>query len=132
MTASGFEWPEGSHGVWTFDLGNLAHNNAVNGIYAWQNDSLPHQILNFTAYYNGKAGIEHGAYLNDYLYQDITLYGNGVAPVILHALSADPQPNPGLRFVRAYFDAGGRPYAVVAGDFTLAGYQPVHIQGGRS
>ncbi len=127
-TASGFEWPELSHGVWTFDLGNLAHNNAVNGIYAWQNDSMPHQILNFTAYYNGKAGIEHGAYLNDYLYQDITLYGNGVAPLILHANSRDPAPSPGVRIVRAYLDAGGRPYALVAGDFTLPGTQPVHIQ----
>ncbi|MGQ0570014.1 MAG: hypothetical protein ACT4P5_10875 [Armatimonadota bacterium] len=129
-SASGFHWPESSHGVWTFDTGNLAHNNKVNGIFTWQNDSLPHTVLNFTAYYNGKAGIEHGAYHNDYLYQDITLYGNQVAAMILLATPRSLPPNPGLRLVRVYFDAFGQQYALMTGHHNLPARQPVHIVSG--
>ena len=42
----------------------------------------------FIGYYNGKAGIEHGAYENSYQYHDLALPGNGVA-VISHALGGE-------------------------------------------
>ncbi len=126
--SAGFVWPEESHGIWTFDQGNLAHNNLVDGIFVWQNDSRDHRIINFTAYYNGASGIEHGAYVNDYLYQDITLYGNRITGFSLVARSRDPQPNPGLRIVRAYIDAGGTPYALTTGGHLSTAAQPVYIQ----
>lgn len=77
-SASGFHWPEHGHAVWRF-AGNTAHNNRVNGIFVWQNDGLDHLIERFVAYHNGAAGIDHGAYSNDYVYRDVTLVGNGRA-----------------------------------------------------
>ncbi|MGA7228892.1 MAG: S-layer homology domain-containing protein [Acidimicrobiia bacterium] len=81
---SAFIWPEDSQGTWVF-RNNRAHNNEVNGIFVWQNNDLPHAIENFVAYYNGQAGIEHGAYLNSYLYKDLVLLGNHDA-IVSHAL----------------------------------------------
>jgi hypothetical protein len=131
--SAGFEWPENRgcpQGVWRFDAGNVAHNNQNEGIYVWQNDSFGHEVRNFVAYYNYR-GILHGAYLNDYLYQDVTLFGNYIAPMILQALSRDPAPNPGLRLIRLYLDAFGRQYALMTSLHTAAGVQPVYIQGTR-
>ena len=77
--AAGFGWPEPAHGVWDFDTGNVAHNNAIDGIFGWQNDELHHIIANFVGYNNGTAGIVHGAYVNVYQYDDMFLFGNGKA-----------------------------------------------------
>jgi hypothetical protein len=85
--AAGFLWPEGSEGVWTFE-GCVAHNNAVHGIFAWQNTGRLHLIRRFTAYHNGGAGISHGAYNNPYVYRDSALHVNGAGAVILHANSS--------------------------------------------
>src|SRR5436853_2199795 len=110
LSASGFIWPEVCNaGTWRFDAGNIAHDNAVDGIFTWQNDGLDHQILNFVAYYNGKAGIEQGAYQNNFLYQHVALYGNGVALRILALTTTTLAPHP-LEFVNSYFDAAGAPY----------------------
>lgn len=79
--AAGFGWPEGHDGVWTFE-DNLAHNNRVNGIFVWQNGSEIHTITRFTAFHNGGAGVSHGAYGNNYVYEDLDLRGNGEG--ILH------------------------------------------------
>jgi hypothetical protein len=81
---SGYLWPEDSEGTWVF-TDNRAHNNDSNGIFVWQNNELPHVIDRFTAYYNGQAGIEHGAYTNSYVYKNLVLLGNNVA-VRSHAL----------------------------------------------
>lgn len=86
--ASGFEWPEepnGTEGVWTFE-NNVAHNNAVNGIFTWQNTSLDHVVTGFKSYRNGQAGIEHGAYLNGYLYGSFDLRDR--TGILLHAVGA--------------------------------------------
>jgi hypothetical protein len=89
--ASGFLWPEGGIGVWKFD-NCVAHNNRVNGIFTWQNTALAHVVARFVGYHNGQAGIEHGAYINGYVYEDSILFGNGEASVRVHALSpASPQ-----------------------------------------
>jgi hypothetical protein len=85
-TAAGFHWPSRRRiGVWKFE-NCVAHNNAVNGIYAWQNDGKgKHNISHFKAYRNGKAGIEHGAYGNVYNYTGVTLYQNGDFGIANHA-----------------------------------------------
>jgi hypothetical protein len=128
VSSSGFIWPEACRdGTWRFDTGNTAHNNAVNGIFVWQNDSLDHQILNFVAYYNGKAGIEHGAYVNNYLYQNVSLYGNASVALKVHALTRPNGPH-SLGFVNSYFDAAGHQYAVMTGDHSTAG-GPVYFIG---
>ncbi|HVR79952.1 MAG TPA: hypothetical protein VMS99_16360 [Acidimicrobiia bacterium] len=81
---SGFIWPEKAESVWLFE-NNVAHNNASNGIFVWQNNRDRHDVTRFTAYYNEGAGVNHGAYGNAYQYTDLTLLENGNA-VISHAL----------------------------------------------
>jgi hypothetical protein len=109
-TAAGFNWPEINPGLWGFE-DCVAHNNAVNGIRAWQNNGLPHVISRFRAYHNGEYGIEHGAYNNNVSYQDCALYGNLRAGVALFALSNFHAP---IRLARAHLDGGGiSDYAVV-------------------
>jgi hypothetical protein len=81
--APGFFWPGGTDGIWHF-RDNVAHNNKVNGIYAWQNDDKNHVIENFVAYHNGKIGIEHGAYSNAYVYRNVELYNNPIG-ILDHA-----------------------------------------------
>ncbi|MEX2557023.1 MAG: hypothetical protein WEB06_15530 [Actinomycetota bacterium] len=102
--ASGFSWPEGEVGIWRFE-DVLAHNNARNGIFVWQNATGGHFVDRFTAYYNGSAGIEHGAYTNAYHYRDSVLYANKSAGVILYAASSNQAPP--LSFERPYIDGGG-------------------------
>jgi hypothetical protein len=75
VDAAGFGWPEGHDGVWGFE-DNVAHNNAVNGIFVWQNGTEIHPIRRFTAYHNGESGVSHGAYGNNYAYEDLELVGN--------------------------------------------------------
>lgn len=78
---SGFSWPEGAQSTWTFE-NNVAHNNEAHGIFVWQNNSATHLIDGFTAYYNAGAGIEHGAYENAYVYQDLVLLENQKAAIV--------------------------------------------------
>ncbi len=86
---SGFIWPESSESVWLFE-DNIAHNNAANGIFVWQNNSDRHDVDRFTAYYNDGAGVNHGAYENSYQYTDLTLLENGLG-VISHALGDESE-----------------------------------------
>lgn len=71
-TAAGYVWPEAPSGLWAFK-DNVGHNNAVAGIFVWQNVREPHKIERFAAYRNGAAGIIHGAYVNSYHYRDLDL-----------------------------------------------------------
>ena len=108
--ASGFEWPEGSEGVWKF-TGCVAHNNEQHGIFTWQNTGLVHVISDFVGYHNTEAGISHGAYQNPYVYKDSVLYGNGYAAVAVHATAAG-RP---LSFLNLICDGAGlSDYLVVA------------------
>jgi hypothetical protein len=93
VNAAGFVWPEHSGSVWEF-RDAVSHNNRTNGLFVWQNTSGNHDIDFFTAYGNGKAGVDHGAYLNGYRYTGGRLWGNRT-DVILHALSGNSRP---LRF----------------------------------
>jgi hypothetical protein len=108
--ASGFEWPEGSEGVWKF-TGCVAHNNTEHGIFTWQNTGLVHVISDYVGYHNTEAGISHGAYQNPYVYRDSVLYGNGYAAVAVHA-TASSKP---LSFANLVCDGAGlSDYLVVA------------------
>lgn len=72
---SGFGWPGTEQGVWSF-RDNMAHNNVGHGIFVWQNSRENHLIDGFTAYYNAKSGVSHGAYRNSYTYRDLVLLDN--------------------------------------------------------
>lgn len=76
--AAGYIWPEGGHAVWDFH-DNIAHNNAIDGIFVWQNDAALHTIKEYAGFNNGQTGIDHGAYRNGYRYSDVDLWGNGMA-----------------------------------------------------
>jgi len=90
VSSSGFHWPEDNEGVWVF-RDCVAHNNAFDGIFTWQNTAKRHDVEAFTAYRNGNVGIEHGAYNTAYVYDTATLIENGEAGVILHSQSTvDP------------------------------------------
>ncbi len=115
--ASGFEWPENSEGVWTFQR-CLAHNNLQDGIFVWLNAQRHHVVTEFAAYHNGGWGIEHGAYLNDFDYTASVLYGNAGGGVALHALGRDR----GSNFDGLLIDAAGRSdFAVSTARHELAG-----------
>jgi hypothetical protein len=110
VDSSGYIWPESSGGLWTFE-DCLAHNNRMSGIFTWQNNNAPHVVSRFTAYHNGWAGIDHGAYLSGFLYKDCVLYGNRFAAIEAHALSFG---SPTQTFSRLRCDqAGLSPYSVV-------------------
>jgi hypothetical protein len=119
IDASGFEWPERDHdAAWNFSKGNISHNNKVDGIFAWQNDHLPHVVANYVGYHNGEAGIDHGAYGNDYHYENSILYGNGVAALHLKAVGTgfDEYGHLRLRFDNIVFDGGGQSPDLVLSD----------------
>lgn len=122
--ASGYNWPESSgasqeHGVWDFSRGNVAHNNAVNGVFIWQNDTERHLLANFDAYHNGSYGLRHGAYGNIYHYINGTLYGNGDGALYVQAVSASPLAS---RFDRMTFDGGDIvDHLIVSDDHTFDG-----------
>ena len=124
--SSGFNWPESNgpsseHGVWDFSRGNVAHNNAVNGIFIWQNDTERHLLANFDAYHNGSYGLRHGAYGNIYHYINGNLYGNGDGALYLQAVSSTPLRS---RFDRVTFDGAGIvDHLIVSDDHTFDGTQ---------
>lgn len=87
---SGFHWPSQGSGLWEFRH-NVAHNNNCHGIFVWQNSSANHLIENFVAYRNGVAGVNHGAYTNDYVYDNLLLFENAHFGVVSHAFSHEPR-----------------------------------------
>jgi G8 domain-containing protein len=121
VSSAGFHWPEevNSRGDWTFQ-GNVGHNNLLNGAFSWQNDSLPHDVVNSVFYHNGEYGIDHGAYLNTYHFSGVTLYGNGQAGLNLRAGSRESSGGRGLHFDDLLFDGAGiSEHGIVADEHTL-------------
>ena len=88
--AAGFSWPALEEHMYVFE-DNVAHNNTKNGIWVWHNSKSLNPIERFTAYSNGSAGIDHGAYNNNFTYTDIRLHNNGEAGVDLHAGTSGDQ-----------------------------------------
>jgi hypothetical protein len=125
-TSCGFYWSKlSAGGVWGFE-DCVAHNNAADGIFAYQNNGSAHVISRFRAYHNGRAGIEHGAYKNRFTYQDSALYGNLEAAIVIHALS---KPAPRIRMNRLVCDGAGlSDHAVVMTRHFIDG-DPVEITG---
>jgi hypothetical protein len=84
-SAVGFDWPEPttpfqpvvSKMVWTFDTGNVSHNNRGPGVRFWTNNQDEHEVSNYTSYRNGIAGIENGAYFSATQYHHITSFEDG-------------------------------------------------------
>jgi Bacterial Ig domain/G8 domain len=118
--SAGFGWPEDAgqnlpgNGVWTFNQGNVSHNNHDNGLFVWQNTDTLHDVSNFVSYHNGSYGIEHGAYINSYRYANATLYGNGKAGI---NTKAKPKPMRPLSFENLIVDGGGSsPHGLVSFD----------------
>ncbi len=69
-SCSGFHWPSKANqnaggNVWLFE-NNKTFDDLCAGIFVWQNDSNDHIIEGFTG-----PGINHGAYGNDYDYQNV-------------------------------------------------------------
>ncbi len=125
--SSGFLWGEGQGGApWVFDS-NLAHNNVRDGIFVWQNTPERHRITNFTAYHNGGAGVEHGAYSNAFIYDRITLFGNAEAGIRLHAESKEALG--GLIFRCVDVNGGGITRAGTVIDPSPANHGAAHFQG---
>jgi hypothetical protein len=91
--ASGFEWLSHSQALWIF-TNNLSHNNKIDGMFIWQNNSLPHIIENSISFNNGESGIDHGAYGNAYRYVNIDSFGNGMVDIRSRASArGTPQAN---------------------------------------
>lgn len=116
--AAGFHWPSfanQSPNLWEF-VDCVAHNCEFNGIFVWQNDGRPHIIDRFTAYNNGIAGVEHGAYKNPYRYRDSVLIGNGArrgsgsrTQLVQHSNSSlNTETGTGAGYERVVFDGTGQ------------------------
>jgi hypothetical protein len=123
--ASGFTWPELSHGVWVFE-DCVAHNNARHGIFVWQNSGHVNIIDRFIGYHNGDSGISHGAYKNAYVYRNSILFGNREAAVTIHASSEGA----GLNLINLECDAANlSDYCIKALRHKLPATGPTLIEG---
>jgi hypothetical protein len=81
--STGFGWTPGGqtpNPVWTFDQGNVAHNNEGPGLRFWTNLDHRHVVKHYVGYRNGRsvqpyayAGIESGAYANSVSYEDVLM-----------------------------------------------------------
>jgi hypothetical protein len=91
VNSSGFSWPEemiDEQGIWEFHH-NIAHNCKVNGVFTWQNGPQIHPVGR-TVVYHCESGIEHGAYVNSYIYDDILIWACRVG-FRAHAHTHGPQ-----------------------------------------
>lgn len=103
-----FFWNNGSSGLWEFDKGNVSHNNVI-GMRVWQNTGTQHTIRDLVAYHNEGAGVVHGAYNNDYLYEKLYLYANGPRENNAQfSLGANSRSTAKIRVVNSIFDAAGK------------------------
>ena len=88
VNSGAFHWPSKANfdaNVWIFE-DCVAHNNRDAGFSVWQNDPHPHVIVRLLAYHN-KIGINHGAYVNSYIYKGGLTFGN-TCEMLQHALGA--------------------------------------------
>lgn len=77
---AGYHWPELGYvthdNLWFFE-DNDSHNNADHGIFVWQNDQNHHEVTRARCWNNDVAGVEHGAYISVYHWNDLEVWGNG-------------------------------------------------------
>ena len=84
---AGILWPSQTNNKpseWLTD-GFVAHNNRASGVRTWNNDGNPRFILRVAAYRNGRAGFEHGAYVNSYRVENCVFFDNVEADMRVHA-----------------------------------------------
>ena len=131
-TASGFEWPPApADGLWVFE-DCVAHNNEVDGIFVWQVNPRVNVVSNFVGYHNGKAGIEHGSFLNSFRYVGTTLFGNAATGLTLHANSRSASDGRGLTFDNLRIDGAGiSPTAIAISKHVEDPQMPTRIDGGN-
>jgi uncharacterized protein YjdB len=94
--SNGFNWNSAarvsSDHVWTFDAGNVSHNNQGSGLRFWNNIVIPHETSNVVTYRNRHAGIENGAYANANFFERIVLVDDELfAQASGRALAGRPQ-----------------------------------------
>ncbi|CAN5694309.1 hypothetical protein BH23GEM6_BH23GEM6_18040 [soil metagenome] len=74
--SNGFHWVSAADNYgsafWTFDKGNVAHNNQASGLRFWNNNQAPHETFDVITYRNG-VGVENGAYANANFFERLTL-----------------------------------------------------------
>jgi hypothetical protein len=79
--SNGFDWNtlevHRNPAKWTFDQGNVAHNNQGRGIRFWFNDNDAHHVQNHTSYNNGAFCLENGAYANAVRYTNVLCLNEG-------------------------------------------------------
>ncbi|MDQ3985960.1 MAG: right-handed parallel beta-helix repeat-containing protein [Actinomycetota bacterium] len=131
-TASGFEWPPApADGLWVFE-DCVAHNNQVDGIFVWQVNPRINVVSNFVGYHNGKAGIEHGSFLNSFRYLGTTLFGNATTGLALHANSQGATDGEGLAFDNLRVDGAGiSPTAITISRHLEDPQMPTRVNGGN-
>lgn len=72
LNCAGFKWPESANNniggtVWVFENNYSSNPGSCHGTFVWQNDFSPvHPIMGFSG-----DGIDHGAYVNHYHYQNV-------------------------------------------------------------
>ncbi len=123
VDSAGFGWVEGAVSVFGFTGGIRAHNCRRHGLFVWQNTPLAHFVEETTSWWNGGAGLSHGAYVNAYHYRDTCVaYGNGEAALVMSAQNRANTPNGPLRFTGCTLDGAGiSAYAVKNGEHSLLG-----------
>lgn len=118
-TSGGFNWPNtGFAFVWNFTQA-VSHNNLANGTFIWQNTDV-HTVRGYVAYHNGRSGVMHGAYSNNYAWEDSIFYGNGQSAFMSLALPAGSRQQ---IFRRVRFDGG-----LLVAEHSLSSSSPVLIE----
>lgn len=89
----------------------LAHNNRHAGFKAYLNTSkTDRKVVSRLSAYHNEVGIDHGAYLNSWRYEDFNLHANRDGGVVLRAVANFN----GIRFVNGTIDQHGLFEACVA------------------
>ena len=110
-----------SNGEWTVER-CVSHNNRYAGFKSYLNTNRrDNKVVTGLVAYHNDIGIDHGAYKNNWRYEDFTLYGNRYAGVELAATSQSG----GIVFTNGVIDgAGAARYGVVNGRHVNASVYP--------
>lgn len=116
--ASGdFIWPADSEsGPWFFE-DNLSHSS-TQSMWNWDNSPIVHLIRKFFAY-NCKLGLYHGAYVNNFNFQDCEYYN---APLEIRANSNSSY---GQRYENITIDCPDSDYCIITSSANKEGFRPI-------
>jgi hypothetical protein len=76
-------WPEvteaaGTPARWDLQGRQTVHNCKFNGVFGWQNNTNPHDIVHYDIYRCGQSAVRLGAYRQQYHTDDIVTQGCGM------------------------------------------------------